>query len=218
MKDSHQYGMFVLNAYIEEHVSGPSALRAIWEKAQSEPNSNWRTLIPETVDQEIENLIAGMAQKMTTLEFEDGAHYIPPVREGRLQDGTTGELAYLGSHYWDSDQALRVTATGNVLLSSESNTGDDVVLQAGETLVVTGLNPSTAPYTLSLFDLPEPGLNDSGNDTGDLAESPTGGCACKSTSSQKAHTGIFAAMCLLFLRRRRTPNASSRLRANGSRA
>ena len=209
MKDNHQYGMFVLNAYIEEYISGPGTLREIWEHAQSAPNSNWGEVIPEALDQKIGKLIAGMAQKMASLAFQDGAHYVSPIREGKLTDGAGGDLAYLGSHYWDSDRALRVTASGDVLLSSESNMGSEVILESGETLAVTGLNPSSASYTLTLFDLSDSGPDDSGNDTGGPNESPTGGCACKSTSSQKAHTGIFAAMCLLFLRRR-IPNASSR--------
>lgn len=200
MENNHQYGMFVLNAYLEEHLEGPGSVRRIWELSQDQPDAHWGELISEAMGSKIGAIVAGMANKMSRLDFEDGQHYIAPQRISDLGDGHSGKLAYLGTHYLDSQDGARVTAQGEVLLSTNSGVGNQVFLRAGETLAVTGLHPSSTAYSLSVS--PWIASNDSGIDTGGARESPTGGCACKSPSSQKAPTGIFAALCLLFLRRR----------------
>ena len=200
MEDNHQYGMFVLNAYLEEHLSGPGALRRVWERSQSQPNGNWGELIPGAMDTKIGTIFAGLANKMSELDFKDGEHYFAPQRVGALADGHSGKLAYLGTHYLDTEEGARVVAEGDVLLSANWGSGNEVFLRPGETLAVVGLHPSSAVYTLSVS--PWIASNDSGIDTGEGGESPISGCACKSASSQKAPVGIFAALCLLFLRRR----------------
>ena len=200
MENSHQYGMFVLNAYLEEHLDGPGALRRIWENSQNQPNAHWGELIPGAMGMKIGAIFAGMANKMSELKFVDGEHYFAPKRIGDLADGHSGKLAYLGTHYLDTEEGVRVIAEGEVLLSANSGTGNEVFLRAGETLAVVGLHPSSTTYSLSVS--PWDASYDSGIDTDGPQESPLGGCACKSPSSQKAPAGIFAALCLLFLRRR----------------
>lgn len=200
MENNHQYGMFVLNAFLEEHFDGPGAVKRIWELSQVQPDSNWGELISTATDSKIGALIAGMSNTMSRLDFEDGEHYFAPKRVASLDDGHTGKLAYLGTHYLDSEEGARVVAQGDVLLASNSGIGAEVFMRAGETLAVVGLHPSSTSYSLSVS--PWVASNDSGIDSGGPGESPYGGCACKSPSSQKAPTGIFAALCLLLLRRR----------------
>ena len=200
MENSHQYGMFVLNAYLEEHLDGQGSVRRIWELSQEKPDAQWGDLIPEAMNSKIGAIVAGMANKMSQLEFEDGQHYFAPQRITELVDGHSGKLAYLGTHYLDSEKGARVIAQGEVLLSTNAGIGNEVFLGPGETLAVIGLHPSSTAYSLAVS--PWVASNDSGIDTGGGRESPIGGCACKSPSSQKAPMGIIAALCLLFLRRR----------------
>ena len=95
------------------------------------------------------------------------------------------------------DLEVEFTTYGGVVRAVRGVSYD---VHAGETLAVVGLHPSSAVYTLSVS--PWIASNDSGIDSGEGGESPISGCTCKSASSQKAPVGIFAALCLLFLRRR----------------
>lgn len=206
MENAHQYGMFVLNAHIEEHMTGPGGLKAIWEEAGQHPNKNWALLIAESVGTPIEEIFGGFTQNMSTLNFQDGALYFPPKIQGKLNENTTGRLAYLGTHYWKATTDSAVEAVGQVILASPSGFGESVVVHAGEKLTVTGLNSNNlAPYSLTLAPIPpDSGMNDSG-DTADtdarLPENPST-CACNSAPSQKAPFWIVVSACLFFFKRR----------------
>jgi hypothetical protein len=147
------------------------------------------------------------------MNFKDAAHYYSPAMTGSLKDGRSGELAYLGSHYWRVNQDALVQATGEVLLAADAGYGDQITVRAGKVLAVTGLNESTASYSLQLSELPEDsGETDSSDtgftDTGEEGEEPPSACACTSGPTQKGTFWILAVLCLPFYRRRAILNRS----------
>ena len=95
--------------------------------------------------------------------------YTAPERVGRLQDGSAGELDYLGSHYYQVAEDTGVRVSGDVVLAGPTGWGDTLELAAGDTLVVTGLAERGADYSLTLFEL------GAGDDTGGGAIDDTGG-------------------------------------------
>ena len=206
MENAHQYGMFVLNAHIEEHLTGPGSVKSIWELAAQNPNKNWDELLSEGLNEPISTLFAGFTQSMATMNLKDAIHYYAPKSNGILLDQSAGRLPYLGTHYWKATTDAWVTVEGEVILASEKNLGDQVVVFAGENLAVTGLNKvSLTNYTLTLAPIPEDsGIVDSGEgaDTGTPEKETPGGCACDSSPSQKAPFWIVASACLFYFKRR----------------
>jgi hypothetical protein len=209
MENSHQYGMFLLNAYLEEHLTGPGGIKAIWELAAEAPNKGWDSLIPESTGLSFVEIFGGFTQTMTAMNLQDADHYYPPKRQGVLAEDSSGELAYLGTHYWKVTEDFLVASEGEVQLASATGFGQQVTVRAGEKIAVTGLNATKlADYQLILSPIPEDsGLVDTEEtgDTGDTGEpipEPPSACTCESAPSQKGSHWILAGLCLLFYKRR----------------
>jgi hypothetical protein len=203
MENAHQYGMFLLNAYLEEHLTGPGGLKAIWERSATAPSKGWDSLIAESTGLSLVEIFGGFTQSMATMNFQDADHYYPPKTQGKLSKESTGTLAYLGTHYWSVKDDFLVDSEGEVQLASKDGFGKQVIVHAGERLAVTGLNASNmADYQLSFSPIPQDsGLEDTG-DTDKAQPEPPSACTCNSVPSQKGPHWILAGLCLLFSKRR----------------
>ena len=145
---AHQYGMFVLNAWLEQAVWGPEGLREVWESSGG--GESWPTLIGD-----LPALWPDFTHAYGNRLLEDSSLY-EPVIPTTLKDGSSGTLPLLGTHYLLAGADSHVRAEGPVVLSA-----DRVV--EGQVLAVSGLEDD-ASYTLELY---EPG------DTGDTAMEDT---------------------------------------------
>jgi len=221
MDGYHQYGMSVVNAHLEEHVSGEGGMLAAWVEASTRPMVMWDELIPEANGVTLDELWGGFTSSVTSMDFNDAVYYFPPEVEGPVTDGKSGALPYLGTHYYNVQQSGSYSATGEVILAAPSGWGLSVTVNAGDILAVTGRLDQINNYTLhysedvtvdtgttdtgdssTQIDTSE-GLDDSGFD-GDRP--PKQGCGCSSTPSGRGfgwHLFGIPLFALIFVNRRR---------------
>ena len=177
LTDSHQYGMFVLNAYLEEQVTGPDGLRQVWILADDRPGTPWDEILAEGTGQAARDLWAGFTAAYGNGGLAQSDDYAEALRQGTLGEGVGGSLAYLGTDYWavsaDTTVTLQTEEPDSAILAAPGGTGTRLDVRAGEVLAVTGtLDPGEAAYTLTFED----GSGDTGDstpdgDTGDSADS-----------------------------------------------
>lgn len=186
----HEYGMFVLNAWLEEHLLGEGGLRDVWLASRDRPGDDWLEILEEETGWEAGALWAAFTAALGNDDLREAGLYDDPILQGVLAEGSSGRLAHLGTDYWTVEADALVTVDGDALLGSPAGQGEAVVALAGEVLTVTALKQN-ANYSLGLGEVPDP--VDSG-DTGPPADSdsvdPTGvpddegvGCGCSQSPS-----------------------------------
>jgi len=175
MIDSHQYGMFVFNAWLEEHQTGPDGLRQVWLLAEERQGESWDQVLAESTGEDPGTLWAGFAGAYGNGGLAQSDDYEVASQRGTLDEGVGGDLAYLGTDYWtvaeDGEVSLEVDGGDAAVLGGASGTGQSLPVQAGDMLAVTGLvADGFATYTLSL----ETGGGDSGGGDGGGGEAGSG--------------------------------------------
>ena len=233
MEGYHQYGMFPLNAWLEQQGPGALTLRDTWLLGEQRVGEDWDGILEEATGLDAATLWGGFTGAFGNDTLEDSALYCDPDDRGAVSDGASGTLLYLGTDYWQADGNVEVTATGDVALAGPEGHGPSVVLDAGDTLTVTGLADPFAEYTLSVGPpgLPEdtgpPGGGPGGLPDTDAPDTDSGwepldsdepgvqdtgegeakgGCACAGA----APSGAWVAVALLALVRRRPSHPQSR--------
>ena len=173
--NQHQYGMGVFVGYLDEFVWGDTGLRDTWNASGS--GDDWLDLLGETAPPD--ELWSGFAAQVANGGLRESALYEGVLVDGPLQDAS-GEVAYLGTDYYEAGERASVSVTGSVVLSSPHGTGLSVNVEPGDVLGVTGLDTSTATYTLTLGEWVEP--VDTGDSTPPRPFDPEGPrtCACSS--------------------------------------
>jgi hypothetical protein len=193
-EDFHAYGMFVLNAYLEEHVTGPGGMRAVWEISLDRPEAGWDELLEESTGLTVEVLWGGFAAAMASEGLEESSIYTPVVSE-RLSDGNEGRVALLGTDYFEVSAAGTLvvqtpTEGESVIAVGADAQGQELEVASGEVVGILGLTDGGADYVLELTR-----EQVRGDDNGT-------GCTCGGQSSRS-----FALLWLLLpvggLRRRR---------------
>lgn len=169
MTGFHQYGMFLLNAYIEEHLTDDDGLRDIWLYAANHDGEDWDAVLSGALNTDAESIWAGFSSVMAAGDLREWHLYRRPERIDDLSDGASGVLPYLGTHYYTVRQAALVQAEGDVVLAGPDGFGPEVSVQQGDTLAVTGLDRSEASYTLVYFTSEDTG-GDDGPDTTPLPD------------------------------------------------
>ena len=143
MTDSHQYGMFVFNAWLEEHQTGPDGLRQVWLLAGDRQGFAWDAVLAESTGADPAALWAGFTAAYGNGGLAESADYAPAASRGTLADGVRGDLAYLGTDYWlvtaDAEVHLELEGADAAVLASPRGAGQAVSAQAGDVLAVTGL-------------------------------------------------------------------------------
>ncbi len=180
-EDWHEYGMFVLNAYIEEFVTGEGGMRAVWLESEDRPGDNWLKILEAATDTEAEDLWGGMVSALCAEDLRESGLYDPVMVDGPVEDGLEGEVALLGTDYFEASEDLLVTveavvADERVMVSSPEGWGASVVAYAGDLVGVTGLTIPTVGYRLSTESyVPPPEDEDSADDDDD---DDADGCSC----------------------------------------
>lgn len=209
---SHQYGIFVFNAWLEEHLTGAGGMRAVWELGEDREGSPWDEILAESTGVSAGELWAGFTGAYGNEQLAESSLYTAPTRQGRFEDGASGELPYLGTDYWYVVDAATVAVEGDAILSAASGTGTELAVGEREILAVTALSDDVA-YTLRLVSDTDTG-GDTGDDTGEAdsaaedSASDTGepkAAACGCASAQPA--GAWAAALLALAARRRIRRA-----------
>ncbi len=179
MDDYHQYGMFLVNAFLEQYRTGSGGMHEVWKLGEQHPEKTWEKLITEVSGDTIDTFWPEMTTSIAHNTLEESELYEQPVRAGILADGEGGSLDFLGTHYWKAQTDIWVESSGHVVLGSPMGVGTVVEVQAGDWLTVSGLVNELTPYTLWFT---EP-VDSGGFDTG--REEPALGCGCSSAPPMK---------------------------------
>ena len=197
----HEYGMLVLNAWLEEHLLGPGGLREVWLAAGERPDDDWIAILEDTTGWDAAQLWAGFSAALGNGTLREGALYEPPVDQGPLVEGGSGSLARLGTDYWTVETDTLVSVVGDAILGSPAGEGETVVARAGEVLTVTALEEDTT-YSLTLAEVPAPTDTADTADTGSPEEGQGIGCGCQVSPALPRLEPVLVALGFLFSRRR----------------
>lgn len=133
--DSHPYGMFVLNAYLDgEH---PGATLEIWQAERQDPDAGWLDHL-----EPLDTLWSEFTHAYGNGLLAESDLYTPVRTQGDVVPGAQGTLPLLGTHYFTVPDTLWVEVEGPVVLSGGART-----VHAGEVVAVTGLQDD-ASYRL----------------------------------------------------------------------
>jgi hypothetical protein len=197
---SHQYGMFVFNAWLEEHQTGPDGMKAVWELSAEDP-AGWDQLLADSTGVTTADLWGGFTGAYANHGLAESDQYTDVRTEGPLEDGVSGSLPQLGTHYYRVEASVRVSVTGDAVLGGPSGHGTSLVVAPGEVIGVTMVTPGD--YTLLVEENVDTGgdpPDDDAADTGDEGEETSGGCGCDATGGMAA--AAWMAPLLALLRRR----------------
>lgn len=175
VEDSHQYGMFVLNAYLEEFVSGAGGMRAVWELSTDRPAVPWDVLLVEATGESVDVLWGGFVTAMAEESLRESSLYFRVVNEG-LTDGVEGRIALLGADFFLAPGAgTLVVVTPNedesAMAVGLGGLGESIEVSSGDMVGILGLTDGGADYRLEFT-----------RDTSqrDDDDDPGSGCACGS--------------------------------------
>ena len=149
LDNAHQYGMFLLNAYIEEKVMGQGGMKNIWESSRSDLSS-WDKVISNATGKPLEELWGGFAADVANKGLADQELYDPVYLVAPVADGITEEIKYLGTHYFLVEEELDISASGDVVLSGPSGWGAEISASPGDIVGVTGLSEEPGEYVLEV--------------------------------------------------------------------
>lgn len=205
----HQYGMFLLNAYLDEMVLGSDGFRDIW---LDHTDLEWDQEIAQAVGEPAAHIWADFSAAYGLGQLRESALYTPPL----TVTGTTPLEGWLGTHYIPLgdvtggvflDQGVGAVGRGDAWVVFEE--GAEIPSGSGDVWLMV-VNPSSEPlyYSYSLgpweeADTAEP-LADDQRDTADEAHGEAEkGCGC---AVSQPRAGAWFLIPLLVWRRR----ASSR--------
>jgi len=196
----HQYGMFPLNAAVEELMVGDGAVRAVWELSAERTGEPWHTILAEALGRSEGEIWAVFTGAMGNGTLSESSLYTAVQDMGFAGDGLEGELPMLGTDYYEIPRDCSVTveptvAGDRLMLAGPHDFGTTISLREGEFLAVTGLTEPTASYRLTLGEL----AFDSG-DTGLNPDKERGGCSCGG-GAHAAWLGLFGLPWALHRRR-----------------
>ena len=209
-ESSHQYGMFVFNAWLEDAL-GAHTMRATWEASVGRAGQPWPTILEAATATPPEVLWAGFTHAYGNQTLPESHQYAQAAVQGPLSDTAAGTLPELGTHYWTIDEDTDVgVVSGDVILGGAAAAMAPVPMAAGAVLSVTAVADST-DYVLQLAapgELVDPPIDDSGHpaDSGETdatefsssrsSDGDKGGCA-----TAPAAGGLLFAMLAVFRNR-----------------
>jgi hypothetical protein len=200
----HQYGMFLLNAYLDEHAIGSDGFRDLWLDNQG---LQWDQEIEDAVGEEAAWIWAGFSIAYVTGQLAESHLYWEPL----TVDGSTSLQGWLGTHYIPLEQTsgwINLDAGVGAL-----SRGDGWVVFEGGAEIPTGpgpawlvvVNPDREPLYYeyhegtAVLDTGEPDAESPWSRLGSIDEGePKTGCSCASG----AGTRLWYMLPLLIWRRR----------------
>lgn len=153
MERSHQYGMFVVNAHLEENLMGPGAMRAAWERGASRPGDAWHTVLADISGLPPAAVFGGAAVAYAMGGLDDADRYWPATVAGIVRDGAQGTVGWLGARLYVADADATVESgatTGAVTLAAPGAVGRSVQIRAGEVLAVVGTADADNAFRLTI--------------------------------------------------------------------
>lgn len=195
---AHQYGMYVLNAHLEDTL-GPGTMLEIWEAGRTDSTALWDNLMRQATGLPPEEIFGGFSGRYANGTLPESSFYAFVTPMGMLLDGSSSTASYLGSEFWEVSADTWVKVEGRAVLgNARGESGSEVQAFAGEMVSVTGLAQDTQ-YQLSLADRPTP---EPEPDPVDDVE----GCGCGQVSSPLSLWLLPLVGGLLLLRRRSVTN------------
>jgi hypothetical protein len=183
-ENEHQYGMSVVNAYIEEALSDEDGLREVWELSEQRTGQPWDAILAEYLGVPATDIWGGFTGAMGNEALRESALYEPVLIDGYATDGLEGEVAMLGTDYFElrEDATVSVEAVVDgevVLISGPDGWGDSLQLGGGDVLGVIGATEPTAGYRLIVVeDSPDTGDDGPADNPGGGLGGQRGGCGC----------------------------------------
>lgn len=171
MSDSHQYGMFVLNAWLEEQHGDDDTMRQVWLEGADRAGEPWDAVLEAATGTDAADLWGGFTAAMSNETLSESADYADVLVDGGLRDGQEGAVAYLGTDYFraEDDHTLEVSSPGgdDVIVSGPQGHGTRIQVRAGEIIGVIGLESTgTASYAFALSEPGEEGGDEGGGEGG----------------------------------------------------
>lgn len=202
MEGYHQYGMFPLNAFVEEELLGEGGMLAVWERAEALSGERWDAVLADATGLDALTLFAGFSGAYAAEGLRESALYeAPSVITPFDGAATEGVVNYLGSDVYEASRGLWVElAAGDARLSNGEDHGERVWVDAGARFTVTGAGDA-APYTI---------IEGADGDTGIVDDDrpggggKTGGGTC-GLGAPTGGAGLLGLGGLLALWRRRRP-------------
>ena len=232
---SHQYGMYVFNAWLDTGVVGAGAMQNTWEEGVLRTGEPWRDILEGATGLQAGYLFSEFAAAYGNDSYWRTDTWSDPSKV-RLSDGrtATGEAGELGAVYYVALSELDVEVVpigvGELLVTYPSAV--EVAagrwrVPAGATVAVTATEAGGASWTItaSAADLP----TDTGDtsDTSDTSESedtaasdkgpprkaegPPPDCGCAGSAGSPAAAAPLLVAVALRRRRRADPRAPSAL-------
>ena len=133
---SHQYGMFVFNAWLEEDATGPGGMKAVWEEGTDRPQDTWDTLISASTGWSVADLWGGFTGAYANESLSESDLYTAVATEGTAEDGAQGTLPYLGTACLTVARDLRLSVDGDAVLSGPEGPAATVSARAGDLVAV----------------------------------------------------------------------------------
>lgn len=198
MEGYHQYGMFPLNAFVEEFLAGDGAMLEVWERSESLPDARWDEVLSDTLGLDALTLFARFSAAYAAGELRESKLYEEPAGITSF-DGAelSGVVNYLGSDVLEASRGLWVeVGEGDVLLGGPSGVGELIWVEAGERFTVTGAGDGL-PYTLV------EGEGDTGIDDGERPGGGKGGGTTCGLAAPRDGLGWLGLLGLVALRRAR---------------
>ena len=206
MEGYHQYGMFPLNAFVEETMTGDGGMLAVWERSEALSGERWDAVLADALGVDALTLFAGFSGAYAAETLRESSKYERPAEivtfDGAAQ---TGQVNYLGSDVFVASRGMWVDLSdGDALLANADGVGARLWVDAGDHFTVTGAEDG-APYTLIEGDEEgDTGLVDE-DDGGGGGGGKSGGGTCGLTRPSHG-AGWLGLIGLLALgRRRRSP-------------
>lgn len=189
----HEYGMVLLNAWLEEHVLGEGGLRQVWDHAATRAGDDWLDVLADTTGLDPGSLWAGFTGALANGGLRESELYELPEVQGDADDDSSSRLDELGTDYWRMSRDALVTVDGDAVAGTGSESGRSVVALGGEIVTITALEHN-ARYTLRLSDVPhDTGPTDSADPqdtdstgTTSLPDDPGLACGCSSAEPRSA--------------------------------
>ncbi|MFZ5479677.1 MAG: hypothetical protein ACOZNI_23120 [Myxococcota bacterium] len=108
--DSHQYGMLLLNAYLDEYEIGAEGIRDVW--IAGEGGGHWEDLIAEATGRDFGDVVADMTGAYAAGALRESPLYYEPTFDDPVW--TSDLPGRYGTHYVDLGVAMTLDVTGDV--------------------------------------------------------------------------------------------------------
>jgi len=213
--NQHQYGMFLLDTWLDEEAVGPLGVRDVWTGAAGRP---WPEVLSEATGRDFQAVIQGMSGVYAAGGYAESALYYPPASVPDLGSEAVDELDFAPEPYGTLYVAAGPLPEGHTFYAD-----DGFALAFVADGVVSDDPPVGVPFVVTITSGAEPPTSvhygirpinaDTGGDSG-ATETPSG-CGCGGgASAPPSHVWALAVLALAGRRR----GAAGRRVATGGRA